>query len=121
MSKGHVYFIRGEGTNMVKIGMTHGKPNLRRDSIQTMSPIKLHRIALLATPDARKLEKRLHELFAPWREWGEWFSFPIRDIGTLKRMTKIKKNERERRNDLFDLEHFTNYWSKRISQFNNWI
>lgn len=107
--KEHVYFLKAKGVQRVKIGFTTSKPNLRKDGIQTMSPVKLYRIALISTPPgyARTLEKRLHKLFEANRVWGEWFEFPSYSIGTLKKCFKKKDVD-------FDVDKFEAFWKREI-------
>jgi len=112
--KEYVYFIRGEGTNMVKIGKTNHEGNRRKKEIQNMSPVWLYNLGKLAVRDAYKIEREMHELLAPYRTWGEWFEFPEEDIGTLKRCIRSKKKSRRHRNGIvvFDYESFKNYWRR---------
>lgn len=65
-----VYFIEGEGTGRVKIGVSHD-PTFRLASLQAGSPVALHLRGVL--PGGVAVEQALHLRFAEQREHGEWF------------------------------------------------
>ncbi len=112
--KGFVYFLKGEGTNMVKIGKTSNRPSERKNSIQNMSPVQLYTLGLICCPNKvsmDKTEKELHELFAAYRSWGEWFCFENEELSILKAMIKNRKKNKDR---IFDKEQFTRFWTKKI-------
>lgn len=108
--KGYVYFLKAEGLPMVKIGMTIGDTKIRRKGIQTMSPVWLYSIGKISSSGQhpRELEREFHELFEPYRAWGEWFEFPVDEIGTLKKCFKKK-------NIPFDLDRFKKFWKDRYN------
>ncbi|WP_435059538.1 GIY-YIG nuclease family protein [Streptomyces sp. bgisy060] len=69
-----VYVVGGEGLASVKIG-TSTRPEQRISQLQTGLPITL---TILATfPGDARLERALHEHFAPYRTRGEWFDFTL--------------------------------------------
>lgn len=55
----------------MKIGSTTKDPNVRLKSLQTGSPVRLR---VIAVKRGIHHEHDLHELFAPHRLEGEWFS-----------------------------------------------
>lgn len=65
-----VYFIRQEGTGLVKIGYAKS-PASRLRTLQVSSPQRLSIAAL--EPGGRSRETFLHDIFADWRFGGEWF------------------------------------------------
>lgn len=113
---GYVYFLKAEDTSMVKIGKTKNDPKLRRKDIRNMSPVHLYSIGLLSAPDYSKLEREMHELFAPYRHHGEWFEFPDDQVSCLKRSVKRKKNKhpKDGGNMLFDEKTFRDFWNREI-------
>lgn len=66
-----VYFIRGRGTNIVKIGWTDGDPGRRLKALQTGTAFSLQLMA--SRPGTQADEKALHDRFAADRVNGEWF------------------------------------------------
>ncbi|MGW7460945.1 GIY-YIG nuclease family protein [Streptomyces sp. NPDC054797] len=72
-----VYVVGAEGLASVKIG-TSVKPEQRLSQMQTGLPITLSILAVF--PGGPRLERALHEHFAPYRMRGEWFDFtPLGD------------------------------------------
>lgn len=71
LAKSYVYFIRGEITGLIKIGFTTGDPQKRLRSLQCGSPDILKLIAV--KPGEHLDEVKLHQRFATWRRFGEWF------------------------------------------------
>lgn len=67
----HTYFIRGKQTGMVKIGAA-SNPQNRLKELQTGSPEPLELVAVIRG-GGLKIEREMHELFAPFRSHGEWF------------------------------------------------
>ncbi len=67
-----VYFIQGEITGCVKIGVARD-PALRLKTLQTGCAERLFLIRSL--PGDRRLERWLHKRFAALRVRGEWFRF----------------------------------------------
>jgi len=70
--KGHVYFIRIDGTGDVKIGFSTSVAE-RRKSMDTGHPGKIDVIATIE--GSRDLEQDLHRRFENYRKKGEWFSY----------------------------------------------
>lgn len=66
-----IYFIQGETTKLIKIGLTAGRAEGRLFTLQTGSPDKL--VLLKAVPAPAAMERMLHERFAAARRHGEWF------------------------------------------------
>lgn len=72
----NTYLIGAEGSPLVKIGFTSGKPKSRMSSLQTGTPMKL---SLLWSTEG-DYEGRLHERFHAYRVIGEWFDLtPLGD------------------------------------------
>jgi len=70
-TEGHVYFIKSEKTNSVKIGFTSGKVEERIKALQTAHPYKLKLLATI--PGTFESERAFHKQFANFRLKGEWF------------------------------------------------
>ena len=66
----YVYFIRAEGTDLVKIGVTND-PARRLAMLQTGSPTKLTLWFVILGNREREVE--IHEQFSGARKFGEWF------------------------------------------------
>lgn len=106
--EGYVYFIKAHGMNRVKIGFTRGPFSVRKDGIQTMSPVELERLGVLKVRGAspRKIEQELHEAFDAYRIWGEWFEFPSSEMSCLKKCFRRGKDRP------FDYQTFKEYWKR---------
>ena len=94
-----VYFIQGQSTRLVKIGITRGNVYSRLATIQANSPDTLK--LLKAVKGDSKYESELHKRFASVRSHGEWF-YPSRGLMAFiqslddVKIKKIKKpNKRE--------------------------
>ena len=72
-SKGYVYFIKIEGQNYVKIGVSVNPPK-RKMSLQTKMPFELKIINQLETSNPYGLEHKLHDIYSEMRTNGEWFN-----------------------------------------------
>lgn len=77
---GWVYFIRAEGTSMVKIGHTNKRLKKRVGSLQSASPVNLVVERKLFMRDACAGEARMHELFKHRHSHGEWYMLGREDI-----------------------------------------
>jgi hypothetical protein len=66
------YVIRGEGTNLVKIGKSH-QVDRRVRNLQASSPAKLKILRSIPFD----CERRMHMRFSHLRRHGEWFTFDI--------------------------------------------
>lgn len=66
----HIYFIQPEGGGLIKVGRAL-EPEKRLRELQIGSPVKL--VLCRAEPAPGWWETRLHQVFAPWRQHGEWF------------------------------------------------
>ena len=73
----YVYFIQGQSTRLIKIGITRGNVYKRLAQIQGHSPDKLK--LLKAVKGNSKYEKDLHKQFASVHSHGEWF-YPSRGL-----------------------------------------
>lgn len=73
MRSGYVYFIRAANSGLIKIGRAKD-PQRRLAALRTGSADVLTVLKIVATDDARQLERDLHRRFAPWRQHGEWFA-----------------------------------------------
>lgn len=72
---GWVYFIGASGgtdETWIKIGFTTGSVYARRDALQTGCPLPLDVLAY--APGALSDERTLHNRFAAFRGYGEWFA-----------------------------------------------
>jgi hypothetical protein len=72
--KGYVYFIRCEGTGLVKVGYST-KPQERLSDLQVGSATKL--TLLLTIPGPPGLEKTLHFQLEPYKTRGEWYDLAL--------------------------------------------
>ena len=97
----YVYFIQGQSTRLVKIGITRGNVYKRLATIQNSSPDKLK--LLKAAKGDIGYERQLHKQFASVHSHGEWF-YPSRGLMTFiqsldgvktKKTRKNKSNKRE--------------------------
>jgi hypothetical protein len=66
-----IYFIEADACKAIKIGYSRSDPNERLAILQTGSPAKLTRLALMA--GSLSDEYKLHERFKALRSHGEWF------------------------------------------------
>lgn len=71
-NEGYVYLIHAEETTRYKIGRSIN-PIARCSDIQKQAPYPLKIISSFWTFDAISAEKRLHECYAEYRVFGEWF------------------------------------------------
>jgi len=76
---GIVYFIQGEVTRLVKIGLTTGSVFIRFSLMQSNSPEKLILLGLIECEDCRAKEKEIHNKFVTSWVRGEWFN-PTDDL-----------------------------------------
>lgn len=75
-----VYFIKNETTGLIKIGMTknpHDRLLAIKTSLNTATGIdnQLRYVGIICTTstEMKVLEKRLHDKYALYRKFGEWF------------------------------------------------
>lgn len=66
-----IYFVQGEVTRRIKIGVTKRFIHSRLGALQTGSPDKL--IFLGARPGDERTEYKLHQQFGDSHSHGEWF------------------------------------------------
>jgi len=69
------YVIRAAEVGRVKIGHSSVDPRLRRDALQTGSPVEIELVAVLA--GGKETERELQKRFAVHRVHGEWFDDAI--------------------------------------------
>ena len=88
----HVYLIGELDTSVAKIGHSRSIA-LRLATIQAMSPVRLHVLAVAY--GNRPIESALHKHFAAFRIHGEWFDFG--DIDRVSAfLAAVEEMERER-------------------------
>ena len=91
----HVYFIQGQSTRLVKIGITRGNVYDRFARIQSHSPDKLKLLKVVKGDS--KYEKGLHKQFASVHSHNEWF-YPSRGLMTLINSLDGVKTKKARKN-----------------------
>src|SRR5260370_41757231 len=99
--RGYVYFIQGEQTRLIKIGISRN-PVKRLEDHQTGSPDKLILLgsvlnySLLNVESFPSPERNLHKQFAEERTHGEWFRPSDRLLAFIKnlRLKGAKSSER---------------------------
>jgi hypothetical protein len=69
--KGFVYFIEAPEVGRIKIGWSLDNPDARFAHLDTASPVKLEKRALLR--GSQRCERDLHRRFAAYSVKGEWF------------------------------------------------
>lgn len=98
-----VYFVREEGSGLIKIGSTLNNPS---DRVMTMQVGNARRLSLVGVFLGRRiLEKRMHYRMHEYRVGGEWF-FPservrreVRLFCLLGRMQRLSMFSAEPNND----------------------
>uniref|UniRef100_A0A6C0BQG2 Bacteriophage T5 Orf172 DNA-binding domain-containing protein n=1 Tax=viral metagenome TaxID=1070528 RepID=A0A6C0BQG2_9ZZZZ len=70
---GCVYFVRIEGTKMVKVGYTTQDIKKRISTLQVSNPGLLELDNLVRTPNYRELERSIHRALRKRHVRGEWF------------------------------------------------
>lgn len=89
-SETFVYFIRGQNTGMVKIGLAK-HPRQRLGDLQVGCTERLELIA--AIPGDQDLEHAMHVRFAALRSHGEWFHGQDDLLQFINAMKKWKRQE----------------------------
>ena len=84
----YVYFIRAQGTNLIKIGRTTSLQD-RLNTLQTGCPHQLELIIAVAHPDSPSIEKRLHQKFERYGTTGEWFALSEDIIRSLELFSEL--------------------------------
>lgn len=79
LSKGYVYFIQMENTDLYKIGKA-ADVRKRLFGIQSNNPYKLTVYRVLEAANSSDLERKLHSLLEKHRQRGEWFSIEDKQI-----------------------------------------
>jgi hypothetical protein len=69
---GKVYFAQEEQSGNIKIGFTTKTPEKRINQFRGMNHGRI--VLLMSVQAPRSFETQLHQLFAPFRLNGEWFS-----------------------------------------------
>lgn len=92
-SKGFIYLIRKENTNICKIGWTKNENvDKRISSIQTSNPQKIEKLGMFQVTSINT-EKTLHNYFSAQRLTGEWFDLTDLDIeNILSSDWRVKNN-----------------------------
>lgn len=80
-----LYFVHSPQAKLVKIGVSD---DMRRRfvSLCTASSVPLVLLGGVVTHSADELERELHEIFAPWRQHGEWFEAQPELLGMIAGM-----------------------------------
>lgn len=76
MERHLLYFIRAEGTDLFKIGITSASIESRISQLRTGCPYPLSVYAYVdyaTRAEAEAVEKRLHAALSSWNSNGEWF------------------------------------------------
>lgn len=81
----YVYLMVNEDTSLIKIG-TSKKPQYREKTLHSQEP-KINLIAKWKCD--KKIERRLHEMFANKRVRGEWFRLTFRDLKEIEDFMSI--------------------------------
>ena len=71
--EGYVYFLKAEGHNIFKVGITKTTPYQRIPTIQSGCPYELSVFAYVYYSDCREKERWYHLCLEPYRMYGEWF------------------------------------------------
>jgi predicted Zn-dependent protease with MMP-like domain len=81
---GYVYILKAEN-GLYKIGKSRS-PQTRVNNIRTASPVKIEVYRVFMSTEYSDTEIRLHELFADFREIGEWFRLTDEELLTIDEM-----------------------------------
>lgn len=71
---GWVYVVKISGDSLYKIGMTAKKPTERLAQFVPRMPYEAELVYTKQSKNPANLEARLHELYADFRQNGEWFN-----------------------------------------------
>jgi len=77
-----VYLIRESFLGLIKIGVARNLDSRFRD-LQNSCPQKLTVVGCVESPDALKLERRLHRRFEKQNYRGEWFDLSTSDVAEI--------------------------------------
>lgn len=72
-NEGYVYFVKADGRNIFKIGVTKSSPYKRMAGLQSGCPYKVGLYGYLYYLNRLKWEKRFHKELDRYRLNGEWF------------------------------------------------
>lgn len=78
----YVYILHNQVTNLYKIGISD---NVRRRIMQLTGAcgVELQQVFAIKTESANEIEATLHNIFAPYRQEGEWFAIPKDEIDSI--------------------------------------
>ncbi len=79
---GYLYVVKAENMSMYKIGIS-GVSDARIKTLQAGSPVKLSLLESVYFENSKKVESRLHEIFARKRAHNEWFDLESEDVALL--------------------------------------
>lgn len=82
---GHVYFLKDQNINLVKIGRT-SQLDRRKRHLEQEYNTTLELIHCIETTNTIKLEKEVHRLYADYRFEGEWFRISEQDLDRLENL-----------------------------------
>lgn len=85
LQKGYVYFIKSLDTGLIKIGRS-GEVEKRLNQISKELEEQLVLIRKIPQENSVKAEKELHQLYAEYRKFGEWFNLPETEIRKIKEL-----------------------------------
>ena len=122
-----IYFIFGQKTYLVKIGVTFNI-HQRLKALQTGSPDILELMGLIVAP--KTFEAALHRILSPFLSHGEWFEHNVGLMQFIKDKTYIPPNyiphvylqphNKEQPRILFALAHLKNNPNAKI-QTGRWL
>ena len=77
-----VYIVEVEALDRYKIGCA-AFPEPRIDALRTAGQVPLRLLRVIRHPQAKALERILHERYAAHRRHGEWFDLPKEVLTSL--------------------------------------
>ena len=86
MSKGNIYLVNMEGTDLYKIGYTKRDITKRLDELKTGNPNVITCVHLFETEHHVKIESWLHNIHSTNRMEGEWFELTNEDVRNFKQI-----------------------------------
>jgi hypothetical protein len=93
-----IYLIQNLETSRYKIGISKN-PTKRIKTLQTGSGEELKLINTYETPNARKIESILHNIYESKRTIGEWFEISLtEEVKFIDECKKIEENIKFLRN-----------------------
>ena len=83
-TEGYIYFIKVEGRDIFKIGITAKNVKSRIANIQTSCPYPIELYATYESDDYENEEAELHERFKDRQTSGEWFNLTPLEVDALQ-------------------------------------